>query len=242
MLAVSIFTFFGPMAFARTKARPSTTPTSAAQSSKEAQEEAAQLAPSEAQVHFAEQYISAVNAKDVNALRQLVAPKTLACYTDRTEPFLTDWLKRQTRDTITPPYTIKVEKYDENLPRSALITMPMAPTHQLDIIVVENGKELVMGRPIAYQDGRWYETAPCPTDLGMEKFTTRTDRTRRAAEELDKLYANLKDPMRADLKNLISQNRIGEACTKYSAAEKIDFKTGCVVVKRLAASMGINVK
>lgn len=239
MIAVLITSFGGSPAFAQATAKPSAVATPKAA----AEEEADQLAPTEAQLHFANQYVKAVNGKDVKALRQMIAPETLACYTPRTEPYLTNWLTRQTMDTIKEPYTIKVEKRDEeDMPRSALITMPVAPTHQLDIIGTINGKEQVMGRPIVYENGRWYETAPCPTDLGMEQFTNRNEKARRDSEHMEQLYANLKDPLKSDLKNLISQNKIAEACTKYAAAEKTDFKTGCRVVKRLAASMGITIK
>src|SRR5262249_10025165 len=122
-------------------------------------------------------------------------------------------------------------------------TLPVTPTHQLNITTVAAQEEpVVLGRPIAYIDGRWYETAPCPTDLGMEQFVGREDRRNKEYAKLDTLYANLRDPMKADSKKLIAQNRIGDACTNFAQAEKIDFVTACKVVKTLAASMGIVVK
>ena len=232
---------WGPSALAQVRANPSarrtTVPSLPA-------EEAELLAPSADQLRFANEYIKAVNAKDVKALRRLIAPKTLACYSPRTEPYLTSWLSRQTSDPISKPYSIKVQLYDENdITSSALFTLPVTPTHQLNITTfVAKDEPVVLGRPIAYLDGRWYETAPCPTDLGMEHFIDRQERQKKEYTELDDLYAKLRDPMKSNLKNLIAQNRIGEACTNYAQAEKIDFVTACKVVKTLAASMGIIVK
>jgi hypothetical protein len=223
--------------FAQAASSPSARPTEGPSDNR------VQSAPSEGQLRFAKAYIAAVNANDLKALRLLVAPKTLACYSERTEPYLTQWLMRQTGDPISQPYTITVEAYDEGeLHTSALFTLPVQPTHQMNISTSTDENDVVLGRPIAYQDGRWYETAPCPTDLGMEQLLKRDRKVAAKKAQLDALYDGLKDPMRSDLKKLISQNRIGEACDKYTRAQKIDFITGCTVVKRLAASMGIVVK
>jgi len=206
-------------------------------------EEAVQIEPSDGQLRFADLYVKAVNAGDPKALRGLVAPRTLACYNSRTEPYLTNWLTRQAADRIPRTYSITVQKYEESeIPPSALFTLPVPPTHQMNISTTIDGKTVVLGRPIAYQDGQWYETPPCPTDLGMEKFLSHQGRSAREAEQLDTLYSKLKDPMLSDLKKMIGENRIGDACTQYAMAEKLDFVTACKVVKRLAASMGIVVK
>src|SRR5215831_2045933 len=155
-------------------------------------EDAEQIAPSPDQLRFANEYIRAVNAGDVRALRRLVPTKTLACFNPRTEPYLTSWLRRQTQHPISKPYSIKVQLYDESdLAPSALFTLPVTPTHQLNITTVAAQEEpVVLGRPIAYIDGRWYETAPCPTDLGMEQFVGREDRRNKEYAKLDTLYAN----------------------------------------------------
>ena len=206
-------------------------------------DESVQSAPSQGQLHFADQYVKAINAHDLKALRRLVAPKTLACYNARTEPYLTEWLERQTKDPISNPYTITVEPYeDSEIHSSALFTLPVPPTHQMNITTQSGGKDVVLGRPIAYQGGRWYETAPCPTDLGMDHLADRDQAAAAKQARLDALYNGLKDPLLSDLKKLIGENRIKEACEKYCIAQKLDYKTGCAVVKRLAGSMGIVVK
>ena len=236
-LIVLMVTAWGARGLAQTAPSPSSHPTP------EVSDERVQSAPSRGQLRFATQYIKAVNAHDMKALRRLVAPKTLACYNPRTEPYLTQWLERQTNHPISEPYTITVERYeDSELNPSALYTLPVAPTYQINISTQNNGNDVVLGRPIAYQEGQWYETAPCPTDLGMDQLVDREHRTAAKQARLDALYNGLKDPTLSDLKTLISENRIGEACTKYAVAEKIDYITGCAVVKRLAGSMGIVVK
>jgi len=236
-LMLLIVATWGARGIAQTRRSPSAHPTP------QSSDESIQSAPSAGQVQFAHEYIAAVNAHDTKALRRMVAPRTLACYNARTEPYLTQWLDRQTRDQIPQPYSITVEPYkDSEFHPSALFTLPVAPTHQMNITIQSNGNEVVLGRPIAYQNGRWYVTPPCPTDLGIDKLISSENRRAKQAAQLEALYTGLKDPMLSDLKNLIRQNRIGEACTKYALAEKIDYLTGCKVVKRLAASMGIVVK
>src|SRR5581483_10362086 len=152
----------------RAFAGPSPAPSAAASPADE-DKEPEQLAPSEGQLRFAEQYIKAVNSKDLNAMRRLVAPKTLACFTPRTQPYLDSWLTRQMRDPISKPYKITVEKNDaSDEPRTMLFTMPVPSTYQMNITTSIEGEEVVLGRPIAYADGKWYEAAPCPTDVGMD--------------------------------------------------------------------------
>jgi len=236
LVLLLVFTL-GTRGLAQTAPLPSAHPTP------QAPDEPNQSAPSAEQLRFADQYIKAVNAHDTKALRRLVAPKTLACYNARTEPYLTQWLERQTKDPISEPYSITVEPYeDSEIHQSTLYTLPVTPTHQMNITTRSNGTDVVLGRPIAYQEGHWYETAPCPTDLGMDQLAKRENREATKQARLDALYNGLKDPMLSDLKKLIGQNRIDEACAKYTIAQKIDYKTGCAVVKRLAASMGIVVK
>ncbi|MGO9453779.1 MAG: hypothetical protein ACLQDV_22410 [Candidatus Binataceae bacterium] len=210
---------------------------SAAATPAASEEDEPQMAPTVAQFHFADLYIKAVNSKDLNALRRLIPPRTLACYSDRTQPYLSTWLERQFRDPIAKPYSITIEKQG-TLPRSALFTLPVPPTHQINIKTTLNGDEVVLGRPIAYEDGRWYETAPCPTDIGIEQFQQRQELAKQETAALDKLYAQLKDPLLADLKNLIAQGKTLEACRKYAAATRIDYQRGCQVVRKLAATMG----
>jgi len=232
-LALLIVLTWGTHAFAQAVAKPSAKPTP------ESSEASVQSPPSQEQLRFANEYIKAVNDGDLKALRRLVAPRTLACYNARTEPYLTQWLARQTHDPISEPCKITVEPYeDSEIHASTLYTLPVPPTHQMNF----STGDVVLGRPIAYQNGRWYVTAPCPTDLGMEMLVKREKRSAAQQARFDALYNGLKDPMLSDLKKLIGENRINDACAKYTIAEKIDYKTGCAVVKRLAASMGIEVK
>lgn len=232
MLLISMLSSPGVRALAA-----NTPQASAAATPAPSDEDEPQMAPTAEQLRFADRYIKAVNSKDLNALRRLIPPRTLACYSDRTQQYLSSWLERQIQDPIAKPYSVTIEKQGE-LPRSALFTLPVPPTHQIDIRTKLNGDEVVMGRPIAYEDGRWYETAPCPTDVGMEQFQQRQELAKQESAALGKLYAQLKDPLRADLKNLIAQGKTLEACRKYSAATRIDYQRGCQVVRRLAANMG----
>jgi hypothetical protein len=63
--------------------RAETPPTAAGTANPSAAASAAKLTP--AQQEFASAFIAAANAQSLNALRKLVAPEALACYTDQTE-------------------------------------------------------------------------------------------------------------------------------------------------------------
>jgi hypothetical protein len=198
--------------------------------------DAPQLQLSPEQLRFADRYIKAVNSRDLKALRELIAPKSLACFTARTEPYLTGWLQSQLEEPISTPYTLTVEKRDEHdMPETMLFILPLPPTYQMNITTKVGDQDFVIGRPIAFQDGRWYEIAPCPTDLGMEQFVKRQQAIKKEAALVDQLYTQLKDPLLSDLKSLIARGKSKEACDKYATAAKVQRRTACEVIEKLAA-------
>src|SRR5262245_18404568 len=237
--ALTLFSMgFPARGFAQDPKKPKPAAVSPEADSEDADDQTEQLQPTKEQVRFVREYVSAVNNKDLEAMLRLVPPKTLACYTDRTRPYLNDWLRKQFDDPIATPYEITVETREESdLPRTVLFTLPVVPSFQVNISTKLRGEDKTLGRPIAYEHGQWYEAAPCPTDEGMAQFLKREERERAKAEGINKLYSNLSDPLRSDLKSLISGGKTELACQKYSLAAHVTYQTGCAVVHMLAANM-----
>lgn len=194
--------------------------------------------PTPAQLKFADAYVKAVNDGDAAALRKLIAPKALACFNKKNEIFLNEWIERQLRDQIAPSYKITIEQFDaSDMGKSKLFTLPVMPTHQLDISTTLNGRAVTIGRPIAYQDGEWYEIAPCPTDLGVRHSLQRqrhlTDQQKKAAM----LYNSLSPAFKKQLYQLLIANQMAQACKETSAQLKVDIPTGCRVAQILLTAI-----
>lgn len=191
-----------------------------------------------AQLQFADQYIRAVNDSDSAAMRKLIAPKSLACFNKDNEVFLDEWIGRQLRDQIAKPYKLSVEQIDPaEFIKTKLFTLPLAPTHQLDIATKVNGRAVTIGRPIVYQDGRWYEIAPCPTDLGLRHTRRRIMALNEQRQHAIDLYNSLPEAFRKNLYQLLLQDRGEEACRQTSERLKVDLKTGCRVADVLWKAM-----
>ena len=148
-LVALLFVATAPRAFAQKHPQPVATASPDAED-----EETPQLAPLEGQLEFAARYVKAVNDKDLDGLRKLVAPKALACYTARTMPYLDSFLKRQIQDTVSKPYTITIEtRGAADLPKSSLFTLPVPPTHQMNISSRVDDEDVVLAGPSRTRTG-----------------------------------------------------------------------------------------
>lgn len=194
-----------------------------------------QFTPTEEQMKFAGAYIKAVNDNDAEGLRKLIAPKSLACFNSRNEYYLDQWIERQLKDQIASPYKVTVEEVGaDDQPTTTLFTLPVPPTHQLDIETTLNGRRVTIGRPIAYQDGGWYEIAPCPTDAGMALAAKQQQHIIDQQNKAAKLYATLSPAFKKSLVQLLLQNKGGDACQRAATELHVDVNTGCGVVRILA--------
>lgn len=197
-----------------------------------------QFPPTPAQLKFADAYVKAVNDGDAGALRKLIAPKALACFNKKNEIFLDEWIERQLRDQIAPAYKITIEELDaSDMGKTKLFILPVVPTHQLDISTTLNGRAVTLGRPIAYQDGEWYEIAPCPTDLGVRHSITRQQHFTEQQKQAAKLYISLSPAFKKKLYQMLLNNQMAQACRETSAQLKVDVQTGCRVAQVLLTAM-----
>lgn len=197
-----------------------------------------QFPPTPAQLTFADAYVKAVNGGDAAALRKLIAPKALACFNQHNEIFLDEWIERQLQDQVAPSYKITIEELDtSDMGKTRLFTLPVMPTHQLDISTTLDGREVTIGRPIAYQDGRWYEIAPCPTDLGVRHSIQRRQHFAYQRKQAQELYNSLSPAFKKTLYQLLLQNQTAQACRQTSLQLKVDLQTGCRVAQVLLTAM-----
>ncbi len=202
-----------------------------------------EYAPTSAQLKFAEAYVKAISDGDKAEFRKLIAPKALACFNQKNEVFLDEWIDRQMRDLIEQPYKITIEQLDpDDMGKSRLFTLPVPPTHQMDINTKLNGQEVSIGRPIVYQDGQWYEIAPCPTDAGVRHALRRQQYFARQHQQDVKLYNSLPPDFKKALYQLLMQDKAAEACDKTKDQLKVDLKTGCRVAAVLAAAIDATAK
>lgn len=191
---------------------------------------------------FAAEYVAAVNGGDVERLRRLVHPKSLACITDQNRDFFDEILARDLRRKLPGPYrVVSVRVLDKSAPPMApprMVAYPVQPTHQIQIDVDTGpASSVTVIRELALSNGAWLAVLPCPTAEGLAAFRVakRTADERQARAKA--LVAQLPEPLRSELKGLLKEGRRVEAMKRYSAASGEDLTMANRVVDLLEGDM-----
>jgi hypothetical protein len=108
---------------------------------------------------------------------------------------------------------------------------PVRPTYELQIDFEQSN--LLLVQFLAPVNGTWYDLVPCPNEKGMAYFRRQmvegAQQKKRAAE----LLAELKDPLRSQLNDLLRQQQKIDAIHKYQAAAGVDLTTAVGVINAL---------
>jgi len=172
---------------------------------------------------FAADYVTAVNGQDLERLRRLVHPKSLACITDQNRDFFDDIFARAVRRKLAGPYRVArpraLGKAAPPTVPAAMGVYPVQPTHEIQIDVDTGpASSVTVIREVASSNGVWLEVLPCPTAEGLAAFRA----TKRTADEEQAraraLVGELREPLLSEIKGLLRGGRRVEAMRRYSAA------------------------
>jgi hypothetical protein len=111
------------------------------------------------------------------------------------------------------------------------VAYPVRPAYELQIEFEQSN--LVFIQFLAAANGSWYYVIPCPNEKGMaffrEQLVKGAEQKKRAAQ----LLADLKDPLRSELNDLLRQQQKIDAIHKYQAAAGVDLTTAVGVINAL---------
>ena len=169
---------------------------------------------------FVDRYVDAIRANDVARLKMLVHPKSLACITPESADFFNDVLARRARYTSVHSYQASARPIapGEALFMEENVTYPARPTHwiQIELNLGPTSRATLMVQVLA-EGGIWRELVPCPTAAALAKYREAKAQARSADQRARVLSAKLSDPLRSELRQLLSQGRKVEAITRYNA-------------------------
>ena len=191
------------------------------------------------QREFGERMIAALRKKDREAIKKLVAPKSLACFDDYKQAFLKVWINKHFRYAIPEQHRLSVSKLSSDAPEgSKYATYPVAATYVLEI-EFDSGddRNITLNRLIGQQDGKWYEVAPCPTQLGMDRFNKIKRRDVSAVSPEDRVkqaYAQVKEPLASQIRALLAKNDVANAWKLCAGSLQVDIGTAQQVVAMIA--------
>ena len=186
---------------------------------------------------FVEPWLTALRGDDPGGLTRFLHPSVQACVNERTREFFESGTLLRPRDTkaaykITSVVAWKAAGPLFDMPEDAF-EYPIAPAYEVHL-ESSNGETEVI-RYLAEADGIWYLAAPCPNEKGLALVKQQQAASRAQAERAFRLANELKDPLRSELRDLVSKQRTAEAARKYQAATGLDDISMALMVVRVIA-------
>ncbi len=187
------------------------------------------------QRELARKMVDAMYAKDYAALKQLVAPSTMKCI-GQNQNYLEDRIRKQFELPISKNYHLTVVKLPPNLMKATkYVTYPMPATHLVGMVfTTEDGSTVTVNQMIGEEKGRWYETQPCPTELGMQQFAQKQQMRARARQRAKAEMARVTEPLRSQLLAYIAKRDNADALTLCMRSLHVDMGTAHGIVAILA--------
>ena len=185
-------------------------------------------------LEFAPRLVAAINGKNLDRRRALLHPKTLACITPQTQPFIEDALADQFRYNIPASHKVRSDAIPADRPLSVAdgVTFPLRPTHQVQIDW-ETGPQqgVTFVALVAYTESGWREVWPCISPEKVPAMQTVKEARRKQEQRVQSLAASMPQALRADITRLVTEGRKIDAIKRYQDATKEDLSTSKSVVE-----------
>ncbi len=158
---------------------------------------------------------TASNSKDPARVQRFLHPQVQACINGASREFFDYVLERETRYAPIGKYSItKIapmsEAPPEFLPGDSFV-YPVKPVYELNLDIGST----VLIRYLAPANGSWYEVYPCPNAKGIVFMHEQMAKGAEQQLRAQKLFSELRDPLRAELITLLKQSRRIEAVNRY---------------------------
>jgi len=186
---------------------------------------------------FAKRFVDAVGSKNPDRLKALLHPKSLACINAQNQEFYDSIFSRHLKTTIPANYKSAVEPVARNqgLPFENELVYPLRPSHQVQIdfnTAPYSSTTVVL--LVVYHAGQWHEVLPCPGPDTIAKMRVHKEESAKQDRRAQQLAANLSDPLRAELMDLLRNGQRVDAMKRYAAASGEDLTMANRVVELLA--------
>lgn len=173
------------------------------------------------QEQFIKKYVTAINTKDIVALKELVHPECLACINDENRDYYDEYFSGEIKGHIPDNYKIldiKPIDRDEPLLMSVMFSYPVRPAYWVQIAfeTKPNSSRSVL-RQVVESDGTWYMVLPCPKPEAVKKFKEMKISKEKQKERAKLLFQELKGPLLSELKDMLEEGSKIQVWKKYSA-------------------------
>ena len=186
---------------------------------------------------FVERVVAAINSKSVDARKALLHPKAVRCAGIAPELFYGLMVSRQSRDTIPPEYTWKLDAIPAGEPPMLAdrFDYPVRPTHMLQLTFTpapSSSRTIVL--QLVHEGKRWSEIVPCPKPATVTEARQMQQAQAKRAEHVQALVAGMPPDLKAQLVEMLRAGRRLDAAKHYQATTGEDMTTSVEVVEQLA--------
>jgi hypothetical protein len=191
------------------------------------------------QQEFARKMADAMVSKDFAALKLLIAPSALKCI-GKHDDFLQERMKRQFALPMSRKFKLKITKLPAKvINETKYATYPMLPTHLMGMeFTTPDGSNATVNLTIGQENGKWYESQPCPTDAGMERFAKLQHMRAVQREHAQTAVALVKDPLKSQLLAMVGKHNTPGAWQLCMSQLHYDFPTCRGIVAILSGDEG----
>jgi len=180
--------------------------------------------------NFIKPWMEAVQSKDPARVVTFFHPQVQACMNPQNREYFDYIAANETRFERTDSYHVTSISPLEGLPPALLpadqFVYPVKPTYQVE---VQLGNTTLF-RYLAQAKGSWYVVYPCPNEKGIALIHEQIAKGKEQRRHAEELASAIKDPLLAELKDLVGQKRIIDAIKRYREATGTDLTTAKMVV------------
>jgi hypothetical protein len=194
------------------------------------------------QTIVAKQYVAALRANDFSRAMALYHPKMRACMNDQSQAFLKNVFDQHARrQPKSEPRKLDFKALDANADPLEMaflspenFSYPVKPTYSVEVEFPPEGTKLYSEvLALAPEGGEWYVVLPCPTEAGLKFIEQQEKRRAEQQENAAKLAAEIQDPLRSQLQDLLGKQQRIAAIKAYQQAKGADLTTAVGVIDAL---------
>jgi hypothetical protein len=185
---------------------------------------------------FVKPWMEALRSKDRARVEQLLHPAVRACITPQNKEFFDSAFAHQAESDLSGPYRVTKISPLRQPPPTFLpedVKYPVQPTYEVDIDVKPGN---VYVQFLAPSNGSWFDVIPCPSEKSLAHIRELQKQGEEQKNRAAQLVAELKDPLRGELEDLLLQQRKIDAIKKYQTAASVDLTTATLVINALQKS------
>jgi hypothetical protein len=184
---------------------------------------------------FVKPWIEALRSNDKARIERFIHPSVRACMNDPSTKEFWDYVMQQEHSVPAGAYQVtKIARMQQPAPTFMPeddMKYPVQPTYEVDIDFAQNN--VIFIQFLAPSNGSWYDVLPCPNQKGMALFHQKQVEGAEQKKKVAQLVAELKDPLRSQLNDLLRQQKKMDAIKKYEAAAGVDLTIAVMVIDEL---------